>query len=68
MRLTRSGDTNRITKPHFQIRPGDRLSFMRHKQLVEVEMVAPGERRGPASEARTLYIDLSDSGGDDSPG
>ena len=57
-----------MTKPHFQIRPGDRLSFMRHKQLFEVEMVAAGERRGPAAEARELYVDLTDNGSGDSPG
>ena len=58
LRLTRGADTVRLTKPHFQVRPGDRISFMRHRRLNHVEVVAPGERRGPASEARTLYIDL----------
>ena len=33
---------------------------MRHKRLVHVEMLAPGERRGPATEARTLYADLGE--------
>ncbi|MGB3456910.1 MAG: hypothetical protein WBA35_11160 [Litorimonas sp.] len=36
---------------------------MRHRQLVDVEMIAPGTRRGPAPEARSLYRDLSEGGG-----
>ncbi|MEM7728899.1 MAG: S4 domain-containing protein [Pseudomonadota bacterium] len=59
LRLTRTGETARVTKPHFLIRPGDRVSFMRHRQLIEVEMLAPGTRRGPATEARSLYLDLT---------
>ena len=59
LRLTRANDTSRVTKPHYQVRPGDRISFMRHRVLSDVEVVAPGTRRGPASEARTLYHDLS---------
>ncbi|GLQ21914.1 hypothetical protein ACFFUB_08670 [Algimonas porphyrae] len=58
----------RVTKPHFQIRPGDQVSFMRHRQLVHVEMLSPGARRGPASEARSLYLDLSSPDGTQSPG
>ncbi|GLQ24814.1 hypothetical protein GCM10007853_26880 [Algimonas ampicilliniresistens] len=59
LRLTRAGETTRVTKPHFQVRAGDQLSFMRHKGLVHVEMIAPGTRRGPAPEAQTLYLDLT---------
>ena len=58
----------RVTKPHFQIRPGDQVSFMRHRQLIHVEMRETGTRRGPATEARSLYIDLSSPDGSQSPG
>ena len=68
LRLSRAGDTSRVTKPHFQVRPGDRVSFMRHRALTDVEVVAPGTRRGPAPEARTLYIDLSEQASDDDHG
>ena len=68
VRLTRSGEVHRVTKPHFQIRPGDQVSFMRHRSLVQVEMVAPGTRRGPAPEARSLYLDLQDTGCTDTSG
>jgi ribosome-associated heat shock protein Hsp15 len=61
VRLTRGTETSRVTKSHFQLRPGDRIAFMRHKQLFQVEMLDPGQRRGPAPEARALYRDLSDS-------
>lgn len=61
LRLTRNGETSRITKPHYQIRPGDQVSFIRHQQLIHVEMIAVGTRRGPATEARSLYFDLSKS-------
>lgn len=58
----------RVTKPHFQVRPGDQVSFMRHRNLVHVQMVAPGTRRGPAPEAQSLYIDLNHDGGGDTSG
>ncbi|MGB6231060.1 MAG: hypothetical protein WBF53_13145 [Litorimonas sp.] len=57
-----------MSKPHFQVRPGDRVSFMRHRDLVHVEMIAPGTRRGPAPEARSLYLDLAGEAGAGSSG
>jgi ribosome-associated heat shock protein Hsp15 len=67
LRLTRAGETNRVSKPHFHIRPGDQVSFMRHQRLTHVEMIASGTRRGPAPEARSLYLDLQDAGCTDTP-
>lgn len=58
VRLTRAGVTNRVSKPHFIVRPGDQLSFMRARQLYNVEMLSVGVRRGPAREAQTLYRTL----------
>lgn len=46
---------NRITKPHFIVRPGDQLSFVRARTLHQIEVLSVGERRGPATEAQTLY-------------
>lgn len=55
IRLTRNGQTGRIKKPHTLIRPGDSVTFMRGTELLSVRMRAAGTRRGPATEAQTLY-------------
>ncbi|GHA98704.1 hypothetical protein GCM10009069_22050 [Algimonas arctica] len=52
-----------MKKPHFQVRAGDTISFTRNRELVTVEMVDVGTRRGPAPEAQSLYIDLLESDG-----
>ena len=48
-----------ISKPHYQARPGDVLTFPKgdHIRVIRVEVI--GKRRGPASEAQTLYTDLA---------
>ncbi len=51
----------RISKPSTALKPGDVLTFARHKQIRIIEIAHLGTRRGPASEARTLYLDLVDS-------
>ncbi len=47
-----------IWKAHFQVRPGQVLTFAQgdHVRVVRVRSVA--ERRGPANQARALYDDL----------
>jgi len=55
IRLTRHGKTQRMKKPHGLIRIGESVTFMRGKELMQAEMLAPGTRRGPAPEAQTLY-------------
>ena len=57
VRLERAGQSTRITKSHFKIREGDRVTFMRAETLIDVEVRAIGTRRGPYSEARELYED-----------
>lgn len=58
IRIDRSGSPARLDKPSALVRPGDVLSFARSDGLVRVvEVRAFGERRGPASEAATLYVD-----------
>jgi len=61
IRVLKNGETQKAKKPHTLIRPGDRVTFMRGKELVSVEMVAPGTRRGPAQEAQGLYKRLCDA-------
>ena len=50
-------------KPHYKLRPGDVLTFAlgsAERGVVRVwRVLALGDRRGPASEARTLFEDMS---------
>ena len=48
-----------IAKPHYQVKPGDVLTFAKGPIIRVIEVLAIGSRRGPATEARTLYNDLS---------
>lgn len=59
MRITRSGETLRADKASFSIRPGDTVVFTKNDRLRIIEIVSCAMRRGPASEAQTLYKDLS---------
>ena len=55
VRLERSGQVQRLKKPSFGLRVGDCLTYMRHQTVFRIEVIGLGERRGPASEAQTLY-------------
>ncbi|MCP4328925.1 MAG: RNA-binding S4 domain-containing protein [Alphaproteobacteria bacterium] len=48
-----------VTKSHAQVRPGDVLTFPLGGHIRVVRIVALGTRRGPATEAQTLYEDLA---------
>ena len=48
-----------IKKAHFLARPYMVLTFSRSRQVRIVKILALGSRRGPATEAKTLYEDLS---------
>lgn len=48
-----------VNKTHATVKPGDVLTFPLARDIRVVEVVALGERRGPAVEARTLYRDLA---------
>jgi ribosome-associated heat shock protein Hsp15 len=47
-----------ITKTHYRVRPGDVLTFPQGPRIRVVRVLAIGWRRGPASEAQTLYEEL----------
>ncbi len=53
-----------VAKPAQVLRPGDVLTFAQGSRIRVVRVLAPAERRGPASEAQGLYDDLDagDSG------
>jgi ribosomal 50S subunit-recycling heat shock protein len=58
VRLTRAGQENRLDKPARPVKVGDQLVFALGGRLVAVTVEGMGERRGPATEARTLYSQL----------
>jgi ribosome-associated heat shock protein Hsp15 len=58
VRLHRDGGEVRLDKCSRSIRPGDGLVFAIGGRIVSVRIMAVGERRGPAAEARGLYSDL----------
>jgi len=55
VRLSRAGQVRRISKPGELVGPGDELALKPNRDLVAVRILATGERRGPAPEARLLY-------------
>ena len=61
IRITRDGTETRIDKPARPLKIGDALVFAIGGKLIAVRIVALGERRGPAAEARTLYSALPKS-------
>ena len=50
---------DRVTKRATLLPPGDVLTFAQGRQVRVVQIDALAQRRGPASEAQTLYTDLS---------
>lgn len=57
-----------VTKPHYKVRPGDVLTFAQGQDIRVVRVLALGERRGPAPEARTLYEDIGETSIDSADG
>lgn len=47
----------KVQKSSYAVGPGDTLTFAQARTIRVVEIVALGERRGPAPEAQTLYVD-----------
>lgn len=48
----------KVAKPAHAVAPGDVLTFPQARDIRVIRIVAIGERRGPAPEARALYEDL----------
>lgn len=49
----------KIDQPSHPVKAGDGLTITLDRRIVVYRVLAPGSRRGPAEEARTLYEDLS---------
>lgn len=47
-----------ISKPAYSVSEGDVLTFPQARDVRVIKVVAMGERRGPAPEAQSLYVDL----------
>ncbi|MBI4723562.1 MAG: RNA-binding S4 domain-containing protein [Rhodomicrobium sp.] len=52
----------RVQKPSACVKCGDVLTATLHSRVRVIEIRAIGERRGPASEAQTLYAELLSTG------
>ena len=52
-------NSERTDRTDHKVGPGDVLTMTLHTQLKVWRILDPGERRGPAPEAATLYEDLS---------
>jgi ribosome-associated heat shock protein Hsp15 len=48
-----------VAKTHQLVRPGDVLTLTQPAQVRVLRVLALGERRGPASEARLLYEEVT---------
>lgn len=48
----------RSAKTHAMVRPGDILTFRQSGDVRVIRVLSLGERRGPASEAASLFEDL----------
>ena len=55
IRLERFGKVARVEKASVIVKPDDRLIFALGTRLFDIVITDTGERRGPASEAQTLY-------------
>ena len=52
-------DGTRVSKPAFALRPGLTLTFPQARRVRVVRVEALATRRGPATEAQSLYSDLT---------
>lgn len=57
----------RILKPGHAVAAGDVLTFVQGGRVRVVRVLALGSRRGPASEAQVLYVDLEPMPGETAP-
>ncbi len=65
VRLTRTGAESRLDKASRGLKIGDQLVFALGPRVIAIRIEAFGERRGPASEAQTLYGLLTDADASD---
>ena len=49
----------RAEQPAKQVKPGDVLTIALDRKVLVLKVLLPGERRGPATEAQCLYLDVA---------
>ncbi len=54
----------KVAKPAQEVGPGDIITLAAHGRVRVIKVLGIGTRRGPASEAQTLYEDMADPGAD----
>lgn len=54
----------KVTKAAHEVKPGDVITLALHGRVKVLKVLATGTRRGPASEAQTLYEDMADPAAD----
>ncbi len=47
-----------VSKAHYQVKPGDVLTFSQGRHVRVIKVISLATRRGPAAEAQALYEDL----------
>ena len=52
----------KVDKPGKEIAPGDFITAFVHERIRVLKVVASGNRRGPATEAQSLYEEVRDGG------
>lgn len=57
----------RISRPGRDVGAGDTLTFPQGNRIRVIRVLAPGVRRGPATEAQELYLDLDPGTSDPDP-
>lgn len=60
VRITRNGQTRKVTKPGTNLTAEDIVTFGRSVHIRTVRVLDLGTRRGPASEAVALYQEIED--------
>ena len=53
-------NSNKITKPATKVKTNDVLTLNYVNEIRVIQIQSLGSRRGPASEAQSLYIDLTE--------
>ena len=53
-------NSNKITKPATKVKTNDVLTLNHVNEIRIIQIQSLGSRRGPASEAQSLYIDLTE--------
>jgi ribosome-associated heat shock protein Hsp15 len=59
IRLSHNERRERLTKASHPVKVGEVLTFSLHDRIRIIQVAGTGTRRGPASEAQELYVDLS---------